>query len=327
MRKLKRILLFVCCVIMLGNVMGCGFRGDNEKDVKTINVAYQYGLAYSPAIIVKHNKLIEKYYTELTGENVSVTWTQMNSGADINVAIASGSIDIGFLGIGPAISGISSGVGYKIFTNISGQEHGIMTSDKSIDSLKDLVNTDKQIAIVNIGSIQHIILAKALKQSGLDAHALDSNIVSMKHPDGMVAVQSGAVDCHLTTSPYIFLEREDESLYELNGLEEVWSKENSFIVGVASKEVNGDAMLYEAVCKAFGESISMINEDVEKAATITCEYNGNSVEDEIVYMQKGTYAVDTSGIFEMAVFMAEEGFIDKMPVKYEDFVYENVKGD
>ena len=204
MKKIKRILLFACCVIMLGNVMGCVFRGDNEKNVKTINVAYQYGLAYSPAIIVKHNKLIEKYYTELTGEKVSVTWTQMNSGADINVAIASGSIDIGFLGIGPAISGISSGVGYKIFTNISGQEHGIVTSDKSIDSLKDLVNTDKQVAIVNIGSIQHIILAKALKQSGLDAHALDSNIVSMKHPDGMVAVQSGAVDCHLTTSPYIF---------------------------------------------------------------------------------------------------------------------------
>ena len=110
-------------------------------------------------------------------------------------------------------------------------------------------------------------------------------------------------------------------------MEEVWSKENSFIVGVASKEVNEDSKLYEAVCKAFSESISMINEDVEKAAAITCEYNGNSMEDEIIYMQKGTYAVDTSGIFEMAVFMAEEGFIDKMPVKYEDFVYENVKGD
>ena len=56
----------------------------------TINIAYQYGLAYAPLIVCMNNKLIEEKYKEATGADVTVTWTQMSSGADINTGIASG---------------------------------------------------------------------------------------------------------------------------------------------------------------------------------------------------------------------------------------------
>ena len=188
-----------------------------------LGVAYQYGLSYAPAVIAKEQGLVEKHYKEATGNDVVIEWNQMSSGADINTGITSGSIDVGFMGLAPAITGIATGLDYKVFANISGQEHGMTTNDAAITSLKDLVGSDKQIALVNIGSIQHIILAKALADNGFDAHALDSNIVAMKHPDGMAALQSGSIPCHLTSSPYIFTEREDSSLHEIEEVAKAWT--------------------------------------------------------------------------------------------------------
>ncbi len=313
-------------VTTLFSLTGCG-AGKDSSEGETLNIAYQYGLAYAPAILVQHGKLIEQAYEEATGEQVKVTWTQMSSGADINVAIASGSIDMGFMGIAPAVSGIMNAIDYKIFTGLSGQEHGIMSNAAEISSLADLVASDKQIALVNLGSIQHIILARALKHAGYEAHALDSHIVGMKHPDGMTALQSGSVACHLTSNPYIYKERNDSSLHEVSGISEVWTKENSFIVGIASGSLYKNEKLYDAVCDAFADAIGDINSDPTAAAKITCEYNGNTPEDEEMYMKAGVYSTETVGIYELAVFMAEEGFIDKVPENYEALVYDNVKGN
>lgn len=300
----------------------------NGSESVTLNIAYQYGLAYAPVIIVQKQELIEKAYKEATGKEVTVVWNQMSSGADINTGISSGGLDVGFMGVAPAITGVTKGVGYKIFTNLSGQEHGMMSNDEGITSFDDLIGSDCQIALVNIGSIQHIILAMALENAGQDPHALDSNIVAMKHPDGMTALETGNVSCHLTSSPYIFKEQEEEGLYEIKDISDAWGVEDSFIVGVASEKLyNENRELYQALCKAIDDAIDYINENMEEAAEITCEFDGNSMEDEIVYMQRGKYTTETSRVFDLAAFMARAGFIDEAPASYSDLVYDNVSGD
>lgn len=311
---------------------GCGNTGseakENNEETTKIAIAYQYGLAYAPALIVQEKQLIEQKYKESTGKEIEVTWTQMNSGADINTGIASGNIDIGFMGIAPAITGCMNEVGYKIFTNVSGQEHGIMTNKEEIQSLGDLVGSQEQIALVNTGSIQHIILARALQNAGYDPHALDTNIVAMKHPDGMNALQTGNVVCHLTTNPYLMIERQDSSLHEVSGISEVWTKDDSFIVGVASETLHEENQeLYQVVCEAISEAIDLINTDKEEAAKFTYELDGNSLDEEIAYMKDGTYSVETTGIFELAKFMSDAGFIDKAPEAYTDLVFDNVLGN
>lgn len=327
-RKIVSAIMITCLVLSLAACGNSSASSGESSETVTLNIAYQYGLAYAPLIICKENGLIEKYYKEATGKTVNVVWNQMSSGADINVGIASGSIDVGFMGIAPAITGIANSVGYKIFTSLSGQEHGLMTNDAGITSLGDLIGSSDQIALVNIGSIQHIILGLALEANGYDAHALDSNLVAMKHPDGMTSLESGNIACHLTTNPYIYKERENDSLHELEEVKEVWSKDRSFIVGVASETLNGsNPELYTAVCSAISEAIDTINSDFEAAAKITCEYDGNSYEDELTYMQAGNYSTETNGIFELAQFMYKNAFIEKEFTSYSELVFENVKGD
>lgn len=330
MKRIISSLTILGLVVVL--LSGCGNNGSAEKEnnqkVTKIAIAYQYGLAYAPALIAQKNQLIEENYKKSTGKEIQVTWTQMSSGADINTGIASGNINVGFMGIAPAITGCMNDVGYKIFTNVSGQEHGIMTNKEGIQNLGDLVGSQNQIALVNTGSIQHIILARALQKEGLDPHALDTNIVAMKHPDGMNALQTGNVACHLTTNPYLMKERQDSSLHEVSGISEVWTKEDSFVVGVAAETLyEKNQKLYQAVCDAIDEAIDLINTDTEKAAKLTYELDGNSLDDEVAYMGDGTYSVKTTGIFDLAKFMSDAGFIEKAPKAYTDLVFDNVSGN
>ena len=314
--------------MMAGLLGAAALSGVVYAEEAELNIAYQYGLAYAPLIVAQDQGLIEAAYEEATGETVTVTWTQMSSGADINTGIAAGELDAGFLGVAPAVTGVMKGVGYKIFTNLSGQQHGMMTNSEEIKSLSDLVGTDAQIALVNIGSIQHIILAKALDEAGLDAHALDANIVAMKHPDGMSALLSGSAAAHLTSSPYIFMEQEEEDLYEIPEVSSAWTVEDSFIVGVASEELQGEnEALYQALCDGISAAIDYVNENPEDTAALTCEFDGKTPEEELYYLQKGIYKADTSHVMELAQFMAKSAFIDEAPEDFHVLAFDNVEGD
>lgn len=340
-RVLKTIAAGICLAVLL---TGCGDKdkvqetSGGQKDAgqeqsaggetSELNLAYQYGVAYAPLSIVKEQELIEKAYEEATGKKVTVTWNQMSSGADINTGISAGSIDAGFMGAAPAITGVTKGVGYKIFTNLSGQEHGLMTNDENIKSFDDLIGSSNQIALVNIGSIQHILLAMALENAGYDPHALDANIVAMAHPDGMAALESGNASCHLTSNPYIFKERQEENLHEIMDVTQAWGIDDSFIVGVASETMHdNDPDLYQALCSAIEKAVNYINDNQEEAAKITCEFDGNSEQEELEYIQKSKYTIETSNLFELASFMARTEFIESAPESYESLVFENVSGN
>lgn len=327
MKMKKYLCIFMCMCIVLA-MTGCGSQTETKDTEKaTLNIAYQYGLAYAPLMIAQEQQLIEEAYREKTGEELEIVWTQMSSGADINTGIASGNIDVGFMGVGPAITGVSKQVGYKIFTNLSGQEHGLMVNDETIKGFNDLIGSEHQIALVNIGSIQHIILAKTLAEAGHDPHALDSNLVAMKHPDGKTSLETGSVAAHVTTNPYVYQERE-AGLYEIEAMPEVWPKDNSFIVGVAAETLyESEPELYEALCAGIGSAVKYTAENMEEVAKITCEYDGNSEEDELKYLKLGNYSVETKGVGELAQFMYENGFVENNPGEYADLVFDNVVGD
>lgn len=298
-------------------------KGEDAK----LAMAYQTGLSYAPALIAKEQGLIEKHYKEATGADVAIEWTQMSSGSDINTAITSGSLDVGMMGIAPVVTGITSGLDYKICSNLSGQEYGLMTNKASLTALKDLIGSQDQIALVNIGSIGHILLAKALVDNGFGAHDLDSNLVAMSNPDGMNAVQSGNVACNLTYSTFLSAERNDSSLHELTEVAKAWPKENTNVVAVASKALHEKTELYKAVCDALDEGKQFIASNPEEAANLLSKYDGNTPADELVYLQQGTYNTETKGVLEIAQFMADNGFIKNAPGSYNDLVYDNVKGN
>ena len=133
---------------------------------------------------------------------------------------------------------------------------------------------------------------------------------------------------HVILPPALISIWKNKELHEIPEISEVWSEEDSFIVGVASESLyNENQELYLALCDAITEAVDYTNNNMEEVAKITCELNGNSVDQELEYLQKGNYAVETKNLFSLAAFMAEAGFIEKAPESYTDLAFENVSGD
>lgn len=314
----KKLLSVLLVCLMMVNCLAAA-------SAETLNIAYQYGMSYAPLLVMKEQGLIEKHY----GQDVEINWQVLNSGAAINEGMTADSIQVGAMGVGPAVTGVMVGVPYKIFSNLSSQPHGIMTNNDAIQSLSD-IQPETKIALVNIGSIQHVLLAMAAQSELGDAHALDNNIVAMSHPDGMTALVSGAVECQLTTSPYLFREAEYDNLHMISSIEAVWPKDNSFIVGVASTALKeGNPELYDALVAAMAEATAYIEENPEKAAALLAP---NEEVDEATMLAwlsdpACNYFTDLRGVMDMANFMVEAGFIEKGPSQISDLAYENVTGN
>lgn len=323
MKKLAALLLSVSMVFAL---TACGGNAQSDTQTtegaeeKTLTIAYQGGIGYAPIHVLEAKELIEENYD---GE-IEVEFVKLDSGAAINEGIIGGTIDIGCMGLGPAISGVAAGVPYKAISNLCSQSHGLMSNDPSIQSLTDIKSEDK-IALVNTGSIQHILLAMAAEKTLGDAHALDNNIQAMSHAEGMAALESGTVKLHLTSSPFIYQERENAAYNELPEISEVWPSGNSFLLAMASNAVVEDEKLNNAVRAAFDQAFEYINSDKEGLADIEVEYLDLDRETVMSYLNEEDcqFFPELRGADDMAAFMYSAGFITK-EVTMDEFKYDNV---
>lgn len=316
MKNIKRLASLVLCLVMVFCFASC-VASEEKTETQTITIAYQGGIGYAPVHIMEAKKLIENNY----GGEITVEFIKLDSGAAINEGIIGGTIDIGCMGVAPAISGVAAGIPYKVISNLSSQSHGLMSNDKNITSLKDITSEDK-IALVNTGSIQHILLSMAAEKVLGDAHALDNNIHPMSHAEGMAALESGTVTLHLTSSPFIYQERGNENYTELSEISEVWPGGNSFLVAMASEKLSQNEELFNAVSKSFKEAIEFINTNLDETAEIESQYLGLDLETVNSYLTEEDcqYFSELKGADTMADFMYSAGFITQ-EVKMDDFKY------
>ena len=316
MKNSKKLLAIILCLGVLFCLAACG-GSEDKTETQTITIAYQGGIGYAPVHIMEAKKLIEKNYDE----EITVKFVKLDSGAAINEGIIGGTIDIGCMGVGPAISGVAAGIPYKVISNLSSQSHGLMSNNKEITKLEDIKSEDK-IALVNTGSIQHILLSMAAEKVLGDAHALDNNIQAMSHAEGMAALESGTVTLHLTSSPFIYQERANENYTELKEISEVWPSGSSFLVAMASEKLSQNEKLFTAVSAAFDEAIEFINTNKAETAEIEAEYLGLDLETVNSYLDEEDcqYFSELKGADVMADFMFSAGFITR-EVSMDNFKY------
>lgn len=320
--SIKALTLLLCFTTTL-SLSGCNSHTQQPTGTSSITIAYQSGIGYAPIHVMEAKNLIEKNYAN----DIIVNYVKLDSGAAINEGIIGETIDIGCMGIAPAISGVAAGIPYKAMANVCSQSHGLMSNDATIATLSD-ISAEDSIALVNTGSIQHILLAMAAEKELGDAHALDTNIQPMAHAEGMAALESGTVKLHLTSSPYIYQERTNDNYNELSIIDEVWPSGNSFIVAMASTELQANSELYKAIQTAFTESIEFINTNLSETVEIEAQYLGLDTDTVTNYLTEKDcqYFTDVRGVETMISFMYRAGFIEKN-ITLDEFLFEGTKGD
>jgi len=313
---MRPLLLLIVTICLLGSG-GCGQDDGAPRESAApakakLTIAYQYGMAYAPLLIMRDQQLIEKNY----GREVTVEWKLLGSGADINAGVVSGDIDVAFMGIAPFVIGFSKGIPYRLYSGLSAQPMGLNTNKSSYRKLSDFGPDDK-IALVSYGSIQHIMLAMAAEKELGAADALDKHILNMPHPDGMQALLSGSVSGHLTTSPYYNKELATAGIHTINSVAEAFPAGCTIIIGAASIRLyESNPALYQALVAATSQAIDYLNANSDEVAAMLHEREGVSREIMLSYLtdDRVRYTAVPSGVEEVAEFMKRVGLVDRQTV-------------
>ncbi len=133
-------------------------------------------------------------------KNITTKLVQFNNGGDLMTAMASGEVDVGYVGIAPVLSSVEKGVPVKVISSAQTEGSGIIvTKDSGINSAADLKG--KSIATPGEASIQYVLLTYYLKENGLSTN--DLNISAMKVPSMNDALKTKQIDGIVTFQPYV----------------------------------------------------------------------------------------------------------------------------
>jgi len=308
----KRIILLTLAAALV--LSGCARKKDADG---AITIAEQFGLAYAPLQIMK-----AKGFLEELRPGTEVNWVRLGNTAAIREAVLAGDVDAGFLGIPPFLIARDQGMPWKIATGLSRSPLGLVVPEGTYGSLEDFP-FDAKIALPQPGSIQHILLSMAAERSTGNAALLDHNLVSLKHPDGMNALLSGAVEGHFTSPPYIFQESDTEGFEVLLTGDDAMGGSYTFIVGMVTDEFHETSpALYADYLKAVEKAVDYINTHREESVKILAE--AYSLEEAVLadylYRPGMVFETEIRGLDQFITFMTGTGYLMKS-VNPEEVVF------
>ena len=307
-RKLAVVAVSMGMALGLSSCGGDGAAGGGGCDPDKVAIAYQPGLGYASLLIAKQEKSLEKALPD-----VDITWQEMNSGSAIRDGIIGGSLQVGAGGIGPFLVGLDAGVDWKVLSGLNNMSLYLNAIDSDITSLEDLEGAGS-IAMPAPDSIQSVVLRKAAEEELGDAKALDSQIVSMGHPDGVQALIGGQLAAHLTSPP--FQEQEiAEGAHKLLGSYDLFGEHtfNSVFAETEFAECNPEAV--DALVEVVAEGNAMLTDQPKEAAAILSKEMGlpaAEVEEQIT-SEDVSFVNTPSGFATFAEFMQSIGMIKEVP--------------
>lgn len=295
---MKKILLIT---IVLLSLTGC------SEEAKTIKIAEQYGIAYAPLQVMKEEQILES----LLGDDYEVKWVKLANTAAIREAMIGDDLDIGFTGIPPFIIGVDNGMDWQIISALSESPLGLVVNDPNIKELSDLLDQGK-IALPQPGSIQHILLSMSAKEELGDATIFDNQLVSMKHPDGQIALNAGKdIKAHYTSPPFIFQELDQENNHLLVDGIDAMNGEFTFIVGVCGVDFYEQSEEYRLFKEALEMAIERINSGDDSVIELLAESYSLDYDTMDAYLnhQDMSYGNEIKGVQTFIDFMFEAGYI------------------
>lgn len=152
------------------------------------------------------------WFEQRLGPNIEIQWFTYNAGPSATEAIFAGSLDLTYVGQGPALNAHFKSNGAEIRV-ISGAANAgaalVVKTDSPIKTPADF--RGKKIATPQLGNTQDISCRAWLKQNGFNVTMTggDVLVVPTANPDQLALFQAGGVDAVWTVEPWVTrLERE-----------------------------------------------------------------------------------------------------------------------
>ena len=197
-------------------------------------------------------------------EGIKTKLVQFEKGGDLMIAMASGSVDIGYAGITPTLSAIEKGVPIKVISAVQTGGSGIVVSKNSeISSVSDLAG--KKIATPGDSSIQYLLLNYYLKQNGMSLDDVD--VLAMEVPAMNDAINTNKIDAMFTFEPYVTIASENgaEVLVDSN---EILPNHPCCVVVASDKFIENHPNETRKIMEIHENATAYVNNNTDEAAKL-----------------------------------------------------------
>ena len=203
-RKIIRLTILIAVFLLIIFTL----YGVSDKRTETVNIGY-LPTDHDAALFVANSTGMFKK------AGIDVELYEYNNGGDLMSAMASGDLDVGYVGITPVIYSISKDVPVRIVAGAQNEGSGLLSHNSSIKSISDLKG--KTVATPGEASIQSVLLKYDLKKNGLNTSDIESP--TMKVSSMNDALKTGGIDAMLTYEPYVTISKEinNQTLVETSG--------------------------------------------------------------------------------------------------------------
>ena len=236
---------------------------------------------------------------------INTKLVQFNNGGDLMTAMASGDVDVGYVGITPVLSSIASGVPVKVISAAQTEGSGIVVAkDSGISSGSDLAG--KKIATPGEASIQHMLLTYYLDQNGMDID--DLKVSAMKVPSMNDAIKTGKIDAMITFEPYVTI-AEKNGAEVLAGSQDILPDHPCCVVAASDEFIKNHPNETAKILEIHENATEFINNNTDEAAGMLPSDIVSDVEVEKVSMSSfpfisglnDTYKQDVMDFMELEV--------------------------
>lgn len=309
----RKIAVLIVIALVLG--MGIGsfvVYSDFFKSENSVKIGYLRGDLHQLAFFVASDR---ELYEE---EGLDIEPSFFSNGVEEMDAFTSGSIDIGYLGIAPALlKRINAETNIKIIAAVNYHGSAIIISvDSSLHSISDLKG--KTIAIPGYGTVQNILLNMALEQSGMNINEV--NMTQIGPWNMQITLEHGDVDAFIAWEPYPAKAVGEGSGKYLVKSSEIWKNHPCCVLAVREDFLRDHHDIVEKIVKIHVNATNWINANLSEAAFIGAQWTGVD-QDVIVLAMKNieyNYYPDKKGMKIYLEKLIQYGYIDSTQVEDVD---------
>ena len=197
-------------------------------------------------------------------KGINTELVQFNNGGDLMTAMASGDVDVGYVGITPVLSSVSSGVPVKVISAAQIEGSGIVVSkNANINNAHDLAG--KTVATPGEASIQHVLLSAYLKANGMSLN--DINESAMKVPSINDALKTGNLPAAITFQPYVSLGETDANIDVLANSSEIMPNHPCCVVVASNDFIKNHENTTKDIVAIHKEATDFINKNIKDGKT------------------------------------------------------------
>jgi len=251
---------------------------------------------------------IEKGFFRDEGLEVEVAGI-FNAGAEEMSAFASKSLDVGYLGMAPSVTGVANraaSVKAGALANAEGSAI-VVKAGSSARSLKDLAG--KTIAIPGYASVQDFLIRRALEAAGMAPAAV--TIMVIKPPEMLGALETGQIDAFIAWEPHATKAVTKGVGRVLLKSSEIWRGHPCCVVAFEGDVVRGRPGVVQSFLKAHAKATAFILANTDEAVRIGVQYTGMDEATVRAALGNITYRaeLERAPIREYASYLTRLGYI------------------